>query len=161
MSLFSFCKVRYFEIRQIFYFCLNFHPLILLSVWFLRAPVTNYPETYSFTVSEVRVWNGGVCRVGSFRSPHERICPCLCELLVVAGHPWWSLLCGCFTPVAASAFTRTPPTPVCVPLSAPLLIRAPVGGCRAHCNLAWPHFNVITFARTLLPNKVTFIGTWS
>ena len=74
-----------------------------------------------------------------------------------AVNPWPSLTCGCLTPVSASVF-MWPSPPVCLSLclNVPLLLRTHRVRFRAHPDAVGPHPNLVTSAKTLFANTVTF-----
>lgn len=80
----------------------------------------------------------------------------LCQLLVAAGNPWHPWLLNASLP--AQPPSSDPVFPVSGFLS-PSYNDTGHMGSRAHPTLAWPHFNLITSTKTLLPIKVTFAGT--
>lgn len=74
---------------------------------------------------------------------------------MVAYIPWHSLDYGCITAISSSIITSL--TSLCVLhvfKSLSLFMRASVIGFRAHLNPAWPHFNLITSAKTLFSNMI-------
>ena len=90
------------------------------------------------------------------------------SLLVADGSPWCSWASRCISPVSARFFTSFPSVSWCLSLS---LIRTIIIGPRAHSYLRWLHFKVltvITSAKTLILNKITFwsskwmylLGSW-
>ena len=75
----------------------------------------------------------------------------LSEPLVVAHNPWHSLACNYH-----SNLTCLLPVCLCVPVSScGLLISTPAIECRSRSNPVGPHLNLIIFAKTLFPHKVT------
>ena len=67
----------------------------------------------------------------------------------MGANPWPSLACGCRTPASTSVTSQHSPCVFLPHLSIHIGIDS---------TLLWPHFYLIAPAKTLFPNKVTFIG---
>ena len=86
-------------------------------------------------------------------SPQGESVPCLFQLLVAVGIPW--LVAAAFQFLCLSSYHLL--LRVCKLFLGFPLVRTAVTAFRAHPdNLAK---SLITFAKTLFPNKVTFIGS--
>ena len=93
------------------------------------------------------------------------------QFLVVAGNPWCSLVCRPIIPLSACHHTAFS---LCVSVLCVFTWRCPCvcvskisssytdasHWIKAHPNPVWPYINFITSAKTLLPNKVAFRGSW-
>lgn len=110
------------------------------------------------------VQSRGVAGLVPWRAIRGSVCAALLQLLVVAGIPQCPrlieasfqslpLLSHSLLPMCLCVITGR--SPLCVCPNFPLLIRTLGIGCGAH-----PRSRMISSAKTVLPNKVTFTGNW-
>ena len=104
---------------------------------------------------KLRCQQGHVLSEGSWGG----ILPCLFQLLVVAGHPCYSLACRCITPVSAFVFTWPLPLCGCVSVSRFLSSYKDMSyiGFQAHSNPVYCYLKLDYICKET--SKVTFIGT--
>lgn len=124
--------------------------------YFPRAVLTNYYKLKAAEICSLTILDSTSLKASS-QAPSQGSRG---ESFLATCNFWWlqaSLACGCITsslPLSSLAFCSVSVS--CLLLSR---VRTLVIGFRAHPDLAGPHRSLITSAKTLFPNTVTFINT--